>query len=144
MSNLPRVTLRGNLTADPELRTGRTSRCAFSLAVTEEKRGANGTYDKGDTHYFDCVAWASQAEHLAASARKGDQVIVDGVLKDERWETNDGEKRRAIRVHAYSVGMSLMFEDLPSRRARAEGVELAPPNLPDDPWARVPDDEPPF
>ena len=92
--------IAGNLTADPELVSERLLR--FSVAVNRRSKDSSGEW--GDTaHYFDVKVLGNRASSLAGILEKGRAVTVLGDLVQERWESQDGGKRSAVRVIANEV-----------------------------------------
>lgn len=93
-----KVTLLGNLTRDPELRTTPNGRsvCSFSLAVNRSWKGADGTTQEA-VDFFDCVAWAKAGELIAQYTQKGRALLVSGRLQSRSWE-QDGQKRSKVEV----------------------------------------------
>ena len=104
-SNINRVIITGNLTADPELRSlpSGTSVCKLRVACnTRRKDNATGDWvDK--PNYFDVTVWGAQGENCARYLSKGRPVAVDGRLEWREWETPEGHKRQAIDIIADSV-----------------------------------------
>lgn len=95
MIGINRVILIGNLTATPELRQTSSGAAVVevSLAVNSKKR------DGGDDVYFaNLVFWERNAENVAAYAKKGAPLYVEGRLKLEVWTGRDGAKRERTRV----------------------------------------------
>jgi single-strand DNA-binding protein len=103
-SNINRVIITGNLTADPELRSlpSGTAVCKLRVACnTRRKDGASGEWvDK--PNYFDVTVWGAQGENCARYLSKGRGVAIDGRLEWRQWE-NDGQKRSAIDIIADTV-----------------------------------------
>jgi single-strand DNA-binding protein len=101
-SNINRVVLTGNLTADPELRPlpSGTSVCRLRVAVnTRRKDSASGEYvDK--PNYFDVVVWGAQGEACARYLAKGRPVAIDGHLEWRERQVEGGAKRQAVEVIA--------------------------------------------
>lgn len=133
------LTVVGNLVADPELRftPSGSAVASFSVAVTERYRDAEGKYVEGATSFVRCSAWRLLAEHLAESLRKGQRVVVAGVLRQRQFETTEGEKRSAWELTAEDVGPSLMYATAtPVRAARqaAATPSAGAAALADDPW----------
>lgn len=93
-----KVTLLGNLTRDPELRTTPNGRsvCSFSLAVNRSWKGADGTTQEA-VDFFDCVAWAKAGELISQYTQKGRALLVSGRLQSRSWE-QDGQKRSKVEV----------------------------------------------
>ncbi len=99
-----RVTLVGNLTRDPELRTtpGGTSVCQFGVAVGRRYKDNSGQWvDKAS--FFDVVVWGQQGENCAQYLSKGREVAVDGRLDQRSWEAQDGSKRSKVEIIAETV-----------------------------------------
>ena len=105
-TNINRVTITGNLTRDPELRStpGGTAVCKLRVAVNSRRKdGQSGEWiDK--PNYFDVTVWGAQGENCANYLSKGRPVAVDGRLDWREWEAQDGSgKRQAIEIIADSV-----------------------------------------
>ncbi len=104
-SNINRVVLTGNLTADPDLRSlpSGTSVCKLRLAVnTRRKDNTSGEYvDKAN--YFDVTVWGTQGEASGRYLAKGSPVAVDGHLQWREWQTDDGAKRQAVEIVAETI-----------------------------------------
>lgn len=121
-----RVILTGRLTSDPELRytqSGR-ARARFSIAINEQYRDAEGALQERTT-YVPIVVWGAQAENCASYLSKGRLVAVDGRLRIDTFETQDGERRKVVEVVAQRV------EFLGGRRE--EAVEVPEPELEEEP-----------
>ncbi len=97
------VTLMGNLTRDPELRTtpNGQSVCSFSLALNRSYKNASGEWVEM-TDYVDIVAWAALGERVAQYLTKGRPALVRGRLQSRSWE-QDGHKRSKVEVVANDV-----------------------------------------
>jgi single-strand DNA-binding protein len=105
-TNINRVVLTGNLTADPELRSlpSGTSVCKLRVACnTRRKNNATGDWED-KPNYFDVTVWGAQGENCARYLSKGRPVAIDGRLEWREWEANDGSgKRQAVDIIAESV-----------------------------------------
>lgn len=97
------VTLMGNLTRDPELRTtpNGQSVCSFSLALNRSYKGSDGEW-KEMTDFVDIVAWGPLGERVAQYLTKGRPALVSGRLQSRSWE-QDGHKRSKVEVVANDV-----------------------------------------
>jgi single-strand DNA-binding protein len=104
-TNINRVVLTGNLTADPELRSlpSGMSVCKLRVACnTRRKDGASGEWiDK--PNFFDVTVWGAQGENCARYLAKGRPVAIDGRLEWREWETQEGAKRQSIDIIADAV-----------------------------------------
>lgn len=99
---LNRTILIGRLTRDPELRytTSGIPMAFFSLAV--ERPFTNKEGEK-ETDFIDIKVWRKLAEVASKNLGKGRLIAVDGRLEQQRWETEDGQKRSKVVVVAESV-----------------------------------------
>ncbi len=125
-TNINRVTVTGNLTRDPELRStsNGTSVCSMRIAVNSRRKDQSGQWvDK--PNYFDITVWGQQGENCAQYLSKGRPLAVDGRLDWREWEAQDGSKRQAVQIIAESV------QFLGSRDA-APSNGVAEPDLPAD------------
>lgn len=116
-SNINVVTITGNLTRDPELRSlpSGTSVTKLRVAVnTRRKDGQSGEWvDK--PNYFDVTVWGAQGEACTNYLSKGSPVAVQGRLDWREWETQEGQKRQAVEIIADTV------QFLPSGKRNAGG-----------------------
>jgi len=88
-------TLLGRLTRDPELKNVGTNNVAtVSVAYTEKFKVGNET--KEWTSYLDAKIWGKTAINFAEYHSKGSLVLLEGSLKQERWEGNDGAKHSKV------------------------------------------------
>lgn len=103
-TNINRVVLTGNLTADPDLRNlpSGTAVCKLRVACNTRRKSAGGEWvDR--PNYFDVTVWGAQGENCARYLSKGRPVAVDGRLEWREWETKEGSKRQAVEIVADSV-----------------------------------------
>jgi single-strand DNA-binding protein len=120
MPSLNHVVLIGNLTDDPELRYTSTgmARARFSIAVNRRWRDRDGNLQE-ETTFVPIVVWGQQAETCANFLSKGSTVAVEGRLRIETYQTEEGERRKVAEV----VARTVQFLD---RR----GVPLEPKEIP--------------
>jgi single-strand DNA-binding protein len=111
MSESERVTLVGNLTADPELRFTPSGLQVANLriAVTPRTRQQDGTWTQGETSFHTVTVWRDQAEHAAETLAKGARVIVVGRPKERSWTDADGTEHQVTEVDAEELGPSLRW-----------------------------------
>ncbi len=98
-----RVILIGNLTKDPEVRytPGGTPVATLVLAVNSHTKGADGQ-SKEETLFIDCIVFGKQAENSSQYLSKGRPVLVEGRLRERRWEY-EGQKKSKMEVVASNV-----------------------------------------
>jgi len=102
---LNNVALLGRVTMDPDLRytPKGTAVLGFRIACNRRYRDRASDEWKEDTYYFDINVWAQQAERLGETMKKGSAVLVEGELRSRTWETQSGDKRKAVEIHARRV-----------------------------------------
>ncbi|MFU0537458.1 single-stranded DNA-binding protein [Gardnerella greenwoodii] len=107
------ITIVGNLTADPELRTIQstgTQVVTFTIASTPR------TFDKNQNQYVDgaslfmrCQAWRDLAAHIASSLAKGMRVVATGRLSQRTYEDQTGTKHTVVEMTVDEIGASLRY-----------------------------------
>jgi len=105
MATFNKVILLGNLTRDPELRytPQGAAVCEFALALNYQYTNKQTGQKVEEVSFIDIVAWGKTGEICAEYLKKGRQVMVEGRLKQDRWEAQDGKKMSKVRVTAENV-----------------------------------------
>ena len=95
-----KLTIIGNLTADPELRTipSGVNVCTFTVAVNRR----SGKDDK-QTDFFRVAAWRQLGELCSKYLSKGRKVCVVGEVSARAYEGKDGSLRASLEVTADEV-----------------------------------------
>lgn len=95
MTNL--TILTGRITKDLELKqAGQTQVTNFSLAV-------DNPFKKDDTSFFDIVAFGKTAQLLNNYCGKGSKILIEGNLKQDRFQDKEGHNRSVVRVIANRI-----------------------------------------
>lgn len=99
MASYNRVILIGNLTRDIELRylQSGTAVADVGLAVSEKRKNAAGEWIE-EVVFVDVTAWGRTAEVMSEYLSKGSPVFIEGRLKLDTWEAQDGQKRSKLKV----------------------------------------------
>jgi single-strand DNA-binding protein len=115
-TNINRVVLTGNLTADPELRSlpSGNSVCSLRVACNTRRKNASSGEWEDKPNYFNVTVWGAQGENAARFLHKGRPVAIDGRLEWREWEAQDGTKRQAIDIIAESVQFLGSRDEAPS------------------------------
>lgn len=97
-----KITLIGNLTHDPEIRSTQSgiTVCAFTIAVSRRFAGADG---ERPTDFFRINAWRQLGESCGRFLAKGRKVAVVGELQARLYEAKDGTTRMTLDVQADEV-----------------------------------------
>jgi len=106
---LNKVMLIGRLTRDPEIRfmPSGTQVTSFGLAVRRAYKTKDSQEWKEETYFFDIESFGLLAERLGKQLNKGDQILIEGELRQDRWETESGEKKSKVKVLATRVNRLL-------------------------------------
>ena len=96
MNNLNRVIINGNLTTDCKLERGKngTAYGGFCIAVNSSEKKGDEWVDVPS--FFEVKAFGKLFESQHPYLNKGANVTVEGKLKQENWQTKEGEKRHKI------------------------------------------------
>ena len=104
MASLNKVTLIGNLGADPEVRfTGSGQQVAtLRIATTERWQGKTGEKSER-TEWHRIIVWGNQAELCKKYLTKGRSIYVEGRLQTRELTDKEGHKRYTTEVVAQRV-----------------------------------------
>ncbi|MGE9295493.1 MAG: single-stranded DNA-binding protein [Puniceicoccales bacterium] len=99
MASFNKVILMGNLVADPEMRVtpGGMSICKFTLAVNRQFSTKEGE-QREEVAYVDVDSFGRSAEVISKYLGKGSPILVEGRLRQDKWENQQGEKRSKLMV----------------------------------------------
>jgi single-strand DNA-binding protein len=100
MASFNRVILMGNLTRDPEVRQTQTGTtiAKTGLAVNERMPDGQGGW-KEETSFIDVVIFGKRAEAFGKFLQKGKPVLVEGRLRQDRWQDKEsGANRSRVEV----------------------------------------------
>ncbi len=99
MANFNKVILLGNLTRDPQLSylPSQTPVVEFGLAINRKWTAQDGS-QRDDTCFVDCQMYGKRAEVINKYLKKGNPLFLEGRLKFDSWQAQDGSKRSKLRV----------------------------------------------
>lgn len=103
MATLNKVFLLGNLAKDPDLRglNDGNSVCEMRLAVSRRYQ-MNGR-EVEETCFVDVIIFGKNALNCKQFLTKGSQILAEGRLHLNCWESRDGDKRSKLVVIAENV-----------------------------------------
>ncbi|MBX3132736.1 MAG: single-stranded DNA-binding protein [Gemmatimonadaceae bacterium] len=154
--SLNKVTLIGNLGADPEIRTtpNGSKVAQFSLATGRQWTSASGEKQE-KTEWHKCVAWNAKgrntglADVIERYVKKGDKLYVEGEIQYRQYEDKDKQTRYVTEINVREIlllgggkGGDGGFES--SRPAKAASGKAADSGFSDFPEAMDGDDDLPF
>ena len=120
------ITIVGNLTADPELRTTSAGAqvASFTIASTPRTWNRNtNQFEDGQALFMRCSAWRDLAEHCAQSLGKGMRVIAQGRLQQRSYQAQDGSNRTVIELQVDEIGPSLRYATAQVRKMQSGGYQ---------------------
>ena len=108
------ITVVGNLTADPEVRTTSNGGTVVNLTIASTPRQFDrnsGQWEDGETLFMRCSAWDTQyhptASNIRSSLAKGMRVIAQGRLVQRSYQDREGNKRTVVEMRLDEIGPAL-------------------------------------
>ncbi|HYX36847.1 MAG TPA: single-stranded DNA-binding protein [Oligoflexus sp.] len=94
----------GNLGKDPALTYTQSGSavCKFSLATTDQWTDESGQRHQ-KTEWHNIVVWKKQAENASKYLAKGSPVYLEGKIRHQSWDGQDGTKRYSTEIHADEI-----------------------------------------
>lgn len=119
-----KLTIIGNLTRDPELRTTTSgvNVCTFTVAVNRRK--AQGQQPEAD--YFRVTAWRELGENCAKWLIKGRKVAVVGPVSVSTYQGQDGKTYANLEVTAQDVEFCSQLGQQAQEQAQAQAPAVDP------------------
>ena len=107
MASVNRVTLVGNLGADPEVINTTTGQVVtkVSLATTDRYKDKNTGEMKESTEWHRLVFWNDLAETAGKWLKKGSQIYIEGRIKYGQYMGNDGITRYTTDINVNVLQM---------------------------------------
>lgn len=101
--SINQVSITGNLTREPELRStaGGTDVLSFGIAVNDRRKNASGQWEDVP-NFFECVTFGNRATALSDILAKGMKVAIAGKLHYSSWE-KDGQKHSKVDIIAQEI-----------------------------------------
>lgn len=98
------VSVTGNLTRKPELRStqGGTAVLSFGIAVNDRRKNQQTGQWEDVPNFFECVTFGNRATALSDILTKGMKVAIAGKLHYSSWE-KDGQKHSKVDIIANDV-----------------------------------------
>jgi single-strand DNA-binding protein len=154
MSDTNIVILKGRLVKPAELKmlsTG-TPCTTFTIAVGESRKNAQTNQWDTIPHYFDVTSFSNYAKSAIASLSKGQEVLVTGKLRQDRWQ-KDGQMYSRISVTADNLeilrapkgtSQNAPQQPQPQNNAPQNSAPQYQPPFRQGQWQQVPNDVPQF
>jgi single-strand DNA-binding protein len=123
MANMNLFMIEGRLTADAEYSTfGQkdTPKSTFTIANN------TGYKEYKHTNFFNCEIIGKTAENLHQYLLKGKPVNIQGEIKHERWENQDGQKRSAMKFIVKNLSFTAGDSQQSSNQSQPPQQNAAP------------------
>ena len=125
--SLNSVNIMGNLTRDPELKMIPSGKPVCSLSIANNRIYTKNNEKVTEVSYFDVEVWGPTAENCVKYLKKGSGIIVEGRLKQDRWE-KDGKTQSRVRITANSVHfMPKKSDDGGNQQSKTETADTINP-----------------
>jgi len=102
MKDINSVVVVGRLTRDAELKYTPTGTAILDLSVAVNRSVKRGDGWEDEVSFFDVVLFGKLAESIVQYCTKGQQIGIQGALRQERWE-KDGATRTKVKIIADTV-----------------------------------------
>ena len=119
----------GNIGQVPVLRTVQVNgedRSVADLRVYFDRSvpQGDGSFEDEGGFWLSVSLWGARAESAVKVLRKGARIQVDGQLREESWEDEDGTERSALRLTASRIGIDpLCIESVTYRQRNGSSSE---------------------
>src|SRR5271155_4794591 len=114
--SLNSVNIMGNLTRDPEMKYIPSGKAVCNLSIANNRVYIKNGEKVTEVSYFDVDVWGTAAENCSKYLTKGNGIIVEGRLRQDRWE-KDGKAQSRVRITANAVHF------MPKKQNNAMGNE---------------------
>ena len=128
MADFNSVVLLGRLARDPQIRYVNSGApvCTFSVATNHHYTKSDGQKAESVT-FVDVAVWRRLAELCSQFLKKGRQVLVTGMLKQDRWvDAKTQQPRSKLKVIAREVKFLGPKPDAEPRDESEEQPEAEP------------------
>ncbi len=134
MAGVNKVILIGNLGKDPEVRYLENGSVVanVTLATTESYKNRDGQR-VDNTEWHDLEMWDGLAKIAEQYLNKGKSIYVEGRIKSDTWQDDQGNNRKRTRIRVQNMTMlggAPSGGDMSSGSGNASGSYNAPQNSP--------------
>ena len=113
-----RITIEGNLTADPDFGVSNSGVSWARLRVASHERvKRNGEWESTDPQFFNVTLFGQAAEDATNTLMKGDRVTVEGRPELEMFDRRDRSTGATIKVYARACPLIVLDDNTTGRAA---------------------------
>ena len=137
--------IMGRLTRDVQVSytPNQTAVAEFGMATNRRWKGQDG-HDNEEVLFVDCRMYGKRAVVLNKYVGKGDPLFIEGRLKLDQWEQNDGLKRSKIQVIVENFEFISVNDSQASSNKESQPSGPNPDYVGDNPSSPEPEDDIPF
>lgn len=90
----------GRMVKDPDVRfSEKTQKQITMFSVAVNRTFKNKETNKYDVDYFNCVVFGKTAEVIGNNFSKGDKILIEGEMRQDKWKDKDGTEKSAWRLY---------------------------------------------
>jgi len=119
-----RVILIGNLTRDPEVRYTPNGTPVATIRIAVNSKTKQGDEWKDETLFIDAITFGKQAETCGKYLSKGSPVLVEGRLRERKWES-EGVQKSKFEVIANNIRFIQKREQAQSSASGAADISIS-------------------
>ena len=124
--NLNDVKIAGNLVKEPELHY-----TPQGTPVANVSLGVNETYTVDNekrtaTTFVDVQLWGTSAENFSKLVQKGEQILVEGALRQDTWEDKQTKQNRSKLFVRAERWQFIQYKSLSAQREAAKAQAQGP------------------
>jgi single-strand DNA-binding protein len=91
--NINQIIISGNLVANPSLRETNAGIAVATATIANNEAFSDGQGERQQvTTFVDVTVWGKSGENFASLAKKGQEVVIEGQLRRNDWESEDGQR----------------------------------------------------
>ena len=91
--NINHIIITGNLVANPSLRETNAGTAVATATIANNEFFSDGQGERQQvTTFVDVTVWGKSGENFASLAKKGQEIIIEGQLRRNDWESEDGQR----------------------------------------------------
>jgi single-strand DNA-binding protein len=120
------ISIMGHLTRDPEIKYIPSGKAVCSLSIANNRVFTRNGEKVSEVSYFDVDVWGLAGENCSKYLAKGKGVIVEGRLRQDRWE-KDGKTQSRVRITANAVHFLPKKQNSPQQQSPSPSSEERPP-----------------
>ena len=106
MSDMNKVIVTGRVTRDSELRQTPNGTPVTDVSVVSNRIWTKNGERQEEATFVDVTIWGKQAETLSPMLTKGRHIMVEGRMKLNSWETDEGVKRSKLTIVSENINLT--------------------------------------